>query len=211
VLVSVVIPVHAEADAVVPVLDETVRCLDAAIQGDYEIIVVDDGGAGDALRLARTGHPTLRVLRHARPAGLSGALRTGVAAARGTWIALGDGWNPPADIPAMLGPVAGEGNAPALVAGMRYGRPESLLVRRDIFPDLPWFDGMHRHLPALVQLQGGRMACVPLNQPPRLKGGSDRARLFGRLSDLSDRLGIVWLRSRTRLPGRVVEERDHSQ
>src|SRR5690242_20850012 len=81
VLVSVVIPVHAEADAIVPVLDETIRSLDAAIKDDYEIIVVDDDAVGDVPRLARAGHPSLRILRHARPAGLSGALRTGVAAA----------------------------------------------------------------------------------------------------------------------------------
>ena len=46
----------------------------------------------------------LRVIRHDRSAGQSTAIRTGVLAARGRWIATldGDGQNDPSDIPALL-------------------------------------------------------------------------------------------------------------
>src|SRR3990172_10249381 len=99
---SIVIPVHNEADCIAGLIEEI-----AATQHeptDYEIIVVDDASTdATAQRLtelkARRIAP-LRVLRHDRRAGQSAATRTGVLAARYAWIATldGDGQNDPADI-----------------------------------------------------------------------------------------------------------------
>src|SRR3546814_3177085 len=74
---------------------------------DFEIVYVDDHSSDDtlaALRGLKAEVPELRVLRHAAQSGQSTAIRSGVKAARGAWIATldGDGQNDPADIPKLL-------------------------------------------------------------------------------------------------------------
>jgi dolichol-phosphate mannosyltransferase len=138
---SVVIPVLNEAENVLPLLDELTASLGDA--GDYEIVFVDDGSTDDTaarLQAAMPGHPGLRLLRHGRRHGQSAALRTGVAAAHGTWIVTldGDGQNDPADIRTLLdiawqreGQREGQAEGPclALVAGLRLKRRDSAARR----------------------------------------------------------------------------------
>ena len=84
--VSVVVPARNEAQGLAAVLEGVRRAL-----GDvpHEILVVDDGstdGTGDVA--ARAG---ARVLRHPLPMGNGAAVKAGIRAARGEWIALLDG------------------------------------------------------------------------------------------------------------------------
>ena len=126
---SVVVPVHNEAENIVPLVTEIVAALTGVTP--FEIVYIDDGSTDAtpaALATAFQQAPMLRVLRHARKAGQSTALRTGVLAARGRWIATldGDGQNDPADIPALLASacaVAKErGDDGVLIAGWRTRR-----------------------------------------------------------------------------------------
>jgi glycosyltransferase involved in cell wall biosynthesis len=58
---------------------------------DHEVIVVDDGSSDETpRRLAELDDPRLRVLRHETSRGVSRARNTGIAAARGEWIAFLD-------------------------------------------------------------------------------------------------------------------------
>lgn len=87
ILVSVVIPTRDRAGmvcrAVASVLAQTHAALD--------IIVVDDGSTdGTGAALAALGDPRLRVLRHGGGRGVSAARNTGLAAARGDYLALLD-------------------------------------------------------------------------------------------------------------------------
>jgi len=71
---------------------------------------------------------------------------------------------------------------------------------RDDFLALPWFDHMHRFLPALVRRAGGIVESVPVAHRPRLRGTSHYGvhnRLWVGLVDL---LGVIWLQRRTRVP-----------
>ncbi len=71
---------------------------------------------------------------------------------------------------------------------------------RDDFLALPWFDHMHRFLPALVQRAGGVVASVPVAHRPRTRGRSHYGvhnRLWVGLVDL---LGVMWLQRRARVP-----------
>src|SRR5574343_440650 len=104
-LLSVVVPVRNEQDNILPLISE----IRAALQGvvEYEIVYVNDGSTdATAQRLAeiRLTCPQLRVIRHAQSCGQSTAVRSGVKAARGDWIATldGDGQNAPADIPKLM-------------------------------------------------------------------------------------------------------------
>jgi dolichol-phosphate mannosyltransferase len=113
---SVVVPVHNEAENLNRLTDEIRRALEGRV--DYEIVYVDDGsqdGSAEGLaRLARE-EPRIRVVPHARRAGQSAAIASGVRAARAPWIATldGDGQNDPADILPMLDMVRGSAGSAA--------------------------------------------------------------------------------------------------
>jgi dolichol-phosphate mannosyltransferase len=76
-------------------------------------------------------------------------------------------------------------------------------MSRTAFLALPYFDHMHRFLPALIQAQGGRCVSVPVNHRPRLAGKSHYGvgnRLWVGIVDM---LGVLWLRRRSRLPAPI--------
>src|SRR5262245_21117115 len=98
---SIVIPLRNEAANVERLIDEIDHALEKA--GPYEIVCVDDGSTDATPRLLAalaTRFPRLRALRHTRSAGQSAAVATGVANARGSWVATldGDGQNDPTDL-----------------------------------------------------------------------------------------------------------------
>ena len=233
---SVVVPVHNERDNVVPLLGEIV----AALRGrcDFEIVYVDDASRDDTLAVlasARAQFPELRVLRHLSQSGQSTALRTGIKAARGAWIATldGDGQNDPADIPKLLAMRAESPAVIKLFAGWRVQRKDSgskrwaskwanairsrllrdatpdtgcgiKLFERAVFLDLPYFDHMHRYLPALFQRAGWQVRSVPVNHRPRGSGVSNYNNFNRALVGISDLRGVAWLIKRSKRTG--VEE-----
>jgi dolichol-phosphate mannosyltransferase len=74
------------------------------------------------------------------------------------------------------------------------------VFRRDTFLQLPYFDHMHRYLPALVKRAGGRSVSVPVQHRPRERGVSKYGfhnRLWVGIVDL---LGVNWLLRRAKLP-----------
>lgn len=71
---------------------------------------------------------------------------------------------------------------------------------RDTFLRLPYFDHMHRFLPALVQRHGGRVESVVVNHRPRERGTSKYG-LHNRLwVGIVDLFGVMWLIRRARRP-----------
>ncbi|MGA9334955.1 MAG: glycosyltransferase family 2 protein [Rudaea sp.] len=234
--ISVVVPVHNERDNIVALLTEIV----AALRGkhDFEILYVDDCSRDDSLdvlRKSKSQFPELRVLRHLAQSGQSTAIRTGVKAARGAWIATldGDGQNDPADIPKLL---EMRNESPAeikLFAGWRVNRKDSgskrwaskfanairsrmlrddtpdtgcgtKLFERAAFLDLPFFDHMHRYLPALMLRAGWQVKSVPVNHRPRGSGTSKYNNLNRALVGIADLRGVAWLIKRGKRTG--VEE-----
>jgi dolichol-phosphate mannosyltransferase len=174
--------------------------------------------------------PRLRVLRHRDSCGQSTALATAVRAARGEWIATldGDGQNDPADIPKLMAARDGAADV-ALFAGYRKARRDTWvkrissriangvrssllgdatpdtgcglkLFRRATFLELPYFDHMHRFLPALVQRAGGRTVSVEVNHRPRSRGVSNYGTLDRLWVGIVDLFGVMWLKRRSRRP-----------
>ena len=71
---------------------------------------------------------------------------------------------------------------------------------RETFLRLPYFDHMHRFLPALVQRHGGRVESVVVNHRPRERGTSKYG-LHNRLwVGIVDLFGVSWLMRRAKLP-----------
>ncbi len=71
---------------------------------------------------------------------------------------------------------------------------------RETFLDLPYFDHMHRYMPALMQRQGRSVVFVDVNHRPRASGRSNYGVLDRLWVSLGDLIGVVWLRRRCRLP-----------
>ncbi len=222
---SVVVPVFNERDNVTPLVNEIVAALRGLVA--FEIVYVDDHSRDDTLAVLqglKASVPELRVLHHVSQSGQSTAVRTGVKAARGTWIATldGDGQNDPADIPKLL---AKRYESPAdvkLFAGWRVNRQDTgskrwaskfanairsrmlrdatpdtgcgiKLFEREAFLDLPYFDHMHRYLPALMQRAGWKTVSVPVNHRHRASGVSKYNNLNRALVGLRDLRGVAWL------------------
>jgi dolichol-phosphate mannosyltransferase len=134
----------------------------------------------------------------------------------------GDGQNDPADIPELIKALAAAEPSLKLVMGnrttrkdtwlrrfssrvanrvrgglLRDGTPDTgcgiKLMHRDTFMRLPWFNHMHRFLPALYQRAGARVISVPVRHRPRTHGTSKyglRNRLWVGIVDL---FGVRWL------------------
>lgn len=130
---SIVIPARNEAPNIAPLVAEIRAALDGA--ADYEIIYVDDGssdGTADAIRALMPDGAPLRLVRHAQSYGQSAAIRSGVAAARGSWIATldADGQNDPADLPRLWEMArAARSDEKLLIAGFRRKRRDTVVKR----------------------------------------------------------------------------------
>ncbi|HEX2561595.1 MAG TPA: dolichol-phosphate mannosyltransferase, partial [Phenylobacterium sp.] len=64
---------------------------------------------------------------------------------------------------------------------------------------------IHRYLPALMLREGYEVAFQPVHHRHRESGRSKYTNLGRLMASLSDLLGVVWLRSRARLPGAIDE------
>jgi glycosyltransferase involved in cell wall biosynthesis len=77
--------------------------------------------------------------------------------------------------------------------------------RREAFLRLPYFDHIHRYIPALMLREGYQVEFQPVNHRHRESGVSKYTN-FGRLkASVSDLLGVMWLQSRARNPQGVDE------
>lgn len=146
----------------------------------------------------------------------------------------GDGQNDPADGPKLVDALAAGGPDLALVGGERVKRQDSRAkkiasrfgngvrkrmlkdtandtgcglkaFRRDAFLRLPYFDHIHRYIPALMIREGYQVAFLPVNHRHRQTGRSKYTNLGRLWASLSDLLGVMWLQSRSRLPKGVEE------
>jgi dolichol-phosphate mannosyltransferase len=146
----------------------------------------------------------------------------------------GDGQNDPADIPKLLEAREEAPENVRLFAGWRTTRRDSFNKRisskianavrsrmlRDATPDtgcglklferetflrLPYFDHMHRYLPALIKRAGFESRSVPVNHRPRTRGTSKYGMLDRLWVGVADLRGVAWLMRRAKVT--AVEER----
>jgi dolichol-phosphate mannosyltransferase len=79
------------------------------------------------------------------------------------------------------------------------------LIERAAFLRLPYFDHMHRYIPALIQRHNGRMITHPVNHRHRTSGVSKYGNLDRALVGILDLIGVWWLIRRTRLNANAQE------
>lgn len=134
----------------------------------------------------------------------------------------GDGQNNPAFLPDLIAAIENGGARIGLAAGQRVGRKDTgfkkfqsriangvrsrilsdgtrdtgcglKALRREVFLSLPYFDGLHRFLPALVRREGYDVAYVDVTDRPRRSGVSNYG-FFDRLwIGIMDLAGVWWL------------------
>ena len=75
------------------------------------------------------------------------------------------------------------------------------LFERAVFMDLPYFDHMHRYLPALVKRAGFQSVSVPVNHRERGSGVSKYNNLGRAWVGLKDLRGVAWLIKRSKVTG----------
>ena len=79
------------------------------------------------------------------------------------------------------------------------------LFSQQAYLELPFFNGLHRFMPALFKLYGYPLIMTPVNDRPRLVGVS-KSDILGRgVKGLFDILGVLWLKRRTPKPAKVQE------
>ncbi|WP_257385512.1 glycosyltransferase family 2 protein [Tahibacter caeni] len=134
----------------------------------------------------------------------------------------GDGQNDPADIPKLIAARDAGPADVKLYAGWRVNRQDTgskrwaskianairsrllrdstpdtgcgiKLFEREAFLDLPYFDHMHRYLPALMQRSGWKTVSVPVNHRARGAGVSKYNNLNRALVGIADLRGVAWL------------------
>lgn len=232
---SVVVPVRNEQDNVASLIAEINAALQSVIEHEIIYIDDGStDGTYATLKELQRQYTQLRIVRHAKSCGQSTAVRTGVKLAKFDWIATldGDGQNNPADIPKLLSALA---EGVELVGGnRRQSRRDTWIKRlssviantvrsnmlkddtpdtgcglklfsRAAFLDLPYFDHMHRFLPALIKRRGGKVVSVHVSHRNREHGKSNYGTLDRLMVGIVDLFGVAWLQRRAKIP-QVAED-----
>ena len=146
----------------------------------------------------------------------------------------GDGQNDPADGPRLAARLAAGGPSLGMVSGRRASRQDSTAkrwgsrlandlrrrllrdgaddtgcglkaMRREAYLRLPYFDHMHRFLPALMLREGFEVVFEDVGHRARTSGRSKYSNLGRLRASVSDLAGVLWLTARSRNPGEVQE------
>lgn len=80
------------------------------------------------------------------------------------------------------------------------------MYRRADYLALPYFNHMHRFLPALLMREGVEILHVDVSHRPREKGVSKYGTFDRLLVSVSDMIGVLWLMRRARTRGKIFEE-----
>jgi dolichol-phosphate mannosyltransferase len=223
--VSIVVPAYNEEQNLPPLatgIDDALAPLGLA----YELIFVDDGSqdrTATVLQELACKHLEIHVIRLRYNAGQSAALDAGFKRARGAVVVTLDAdlQNDPGDIPGLLEKLRDYD----VVCGIRQGRQDTWLrrassaiangIRRRVLRDdivdvgcslrayrrsclasIKLYNGMHRFLPVLLQIEGCRIGQMPVRHHPRRHGQSKynvRNRAWRALMDL---WAVRWMQHR---------------
>ena len=190
------------------------------------VLFVNDGSQDNSERLLKevcVRHADFYYLGLARNGGLSAAMKAGIDNSDSEFVGYIDAdlQTTPEDFNSLLDYIEDY----EMVMGIRKGRKDSFvknmsskiangfrrsmthdgvedtgcplkILRTDYAKRIPFFTGMHRFLPALIQLQNGKVKQIPVRHFPRLAGKSKynlRNRLVGPFKDC---FAYRWMKKR---------------
>lgn len=212
--ISVVVCVFNEALNIKPLVESITLAL-SNIDYEI-IYVDDGSTDNTAKEILKLNHPYLTLVCFRKNYGQSSALAAGIKEAQGEFIVLLDGdlQNDPSDIPMMLDKAEKEDWD--MIAGFRKNRQDGMILRKipsmiansiirrttnvrfmdygctlklfksDLAKDLGLYGELHRFIPVLASLEGGRITQVEVKHHPRLHGTSKygMGRTFKVMADL---------------------------
>jgi len=222
---TVIVPVYNE-EASLPRVEQAMRAFLPASKVSACVLLVNDGSTDDSLRLMReicARNDDMFYISFERNCGLSAAMKAGIDTACSQYVGYIDAdlQTTPEDFNLLLDYV----EEYQLVMGIRAGRKDSFfknlqsriangfrnmmthdgardtgcplkIMWTDYAKRIPFFTGMHRFLPALIQLQQGRMMQIPVRHFPRTEGVS-KYHLWNRLvGPFKDCFAYRWMRKR---------------
>lgn len=233
---SVVFPVHNEADSLGELLSRLLPVLKGLNQS-YEVIFVDDASTDrswEVMKELRANNPHVRLIRFKKNCGESAALEAGFKAARGDMVVAMDAdlQSDPKDIPGLLEKLKEYDVAWGLRAERKDDWLRSLVswggntlrqvimgdnardagsplrvMRHEVVQKVKLFKGLHRFYPTLCRMEGFKVIEIPISHFPR-KFGESKYNIRNRLFKfLVDLLAVKWMQNR-RIDYEVVEELD---
>jgi glycosyltransferase involved in cell wall biosynthesis len=219
---SILIPVFNEEDSI-KILYKEIKEVLGNFSYSYEIIFVDDGSFDNTLNeLKKIADPNIKIISFDKNYGQSTALTAGIKEIEGDIVITMDGdlQNDPQDIPKLLKYIE---QGYDVVSGRRKKRKDSFLKRvsskianyirnkllkdglkdigctlkaykSDYLKKIKLFNGMHRFLPILCQLEGAKIIEVEVNHRER-KFGKSKYGLKNRLiKPFLDLLFVWWMK-----------------
>lgn len=222
---TIIVPVYNEEDNIQALAQALGTYLSHAAAPAC-VLFVNDGSrdrSAERIREACAANPHFFYLDFARNCGLSAAIKAGFDAARSPYVGYMDAdlQTTPEDFDLLLAQMPDH----EMAVGIRARRKDTLfkrlqskiangfrrmmtgdgiadtgcplkILRTDYAQRVPMFTGMHRFLPALVLLQEGRIAQVPVRHFPRTAGES-KFHLWNRLrGPFVDCFAYRWMRKR---------------
>lgn len=222
---TVVVPVYNEVESL-PRVERAMREWLPTSPIKACVLMVNDGSKDGSLELMReicARNEAMFYISLAKNGGLSAAMKAGIDATHSRYVGYIDAdlQTTPEDFNLLLKHVAEY----QLVMGIRAGRKDSFfknlqskiangfrnmmthdgakdtgcplkVMWTDYAKRVPFFTGMHRFLPALIQLQEGRMMQIPVRHFPRTEGVS-KYHLWNRLiGPFKDCFAYRWMRKR---------------
>ena len=220
--ISVVLPCYNEQDNVIPLITEITNAL-KPLNKKYEIVCVNDGSTDDTYKILKQNKkefPEIRIITFTQNNGLTAALDCGFKRAKGDIIIMCDAdmQNDPADMPKLIKALESYDAA----YGWRKNRQDTIkkrisskiannfrrMITKDKIHDvgcglkafkkecvssIKLFDGLHRFIPILIELNGFTSTQIEVNHRHRFKGKSKynvANRLFKSLYDL---FAVKWM------------------
>lgn len=222
---TIIVPVYNE-EGNMSRLEEALSAFKAQAKVKTCILFVNDGstdGSGQLMREICARQPDFFYIEFIRNCGLSAAMKAGIDYACSKWVGYIDAdlQTTPEDFNLLLE----YADDYELVMGIRTGRKDSFVknmsskiangfrrmmthdgvqdtgcplkvLHTDYAKRIPFFTGMHRFLPALIQLQEGKVKQIPVRHFPRVAGKS-KYHLANRLiGPFKDCFAYRWMRKR---------------
>lgn len=223
---TILVPVYNEEDCIQPLFFVLNKFLDQA-PISVRVLFINDGSRDNSAELiekicrqdTRYSFITLE-----RNSGLSTALKAGMDYCNTTFIGYMDAdlQTSPADFPKLIEFM----NAYDLVTGYRQNRKDTVvkrlssfiansfrqwlledeiidtgcplkIMRTDIAKQMPFFKGMHRFIPDMVILLGGKVKQVPIQHYPRYAGKAKYNLMNRMLGPLIDAFVFRWMQRNT--------------
>jgi dolichol-phosphate mannosyltransferase len=206
---SIVIPFHNEAAVVNELLSEIRHIVPHA-----EIIAIDDGSydeTGDLLK----NSSGITLIAFPENRGQSAATHAGLNKATREYIVIldGDGQHDPKDIPNLLLAIEyadfvcgyrKERESVVRIIASRIGNAVRRMILKDTIRDsgsikiirkehvkhLPYFDGLHRYIPSILQNAGLTIKEIPTRHRARMAGKSHYSTLGRGLKGIGDLLKV---------------------